>query len=141
MILSPPTLDQPEEGIRIAEKLCETEGHLFSPKVPDEEEPHPTLCHALIVAVEDIIAYNIKKHLKVQENSENLPYSISTGTNLAFSGSSQADSARPCKDNYQVIDEIYHIDSIFIIQSNTLSNILVVIKPGSRLMTPFSQLC
>ena len=128
--------------MRIAKKLSETEGHLFSPKVPDEEEPHPTLCDALIVAVEDVIAYGIQKHLKVVGNSENLPYSISTGTNLAFSGSSQADSARPCKDNYQGIDEIsYYIDSIFIIQSNTLSNILVVIKPGSRLMTPFSQLC
>ena len=110
--------------------------------MPDEEEPHPTLCHTFIVAVEDVIAYDIQKHLEVQGQSENLPYSISTGTNLAFSGSSQADSARPWKDNYQLIDEIsYHIDSIFIIQSNTLSNILVVIKPGSRLMTPFSQLC
>ena len=85
--------------MRIAKGICETEGHLFSPKVPDEEEPHPALCDALIVAVEDVVAYGIQKHLKVLGNSENLPYSNSTGTNLAFSGSSQADSARPWKDN------------------------------------------
>ena len=58
MIWSPPTLVQPEKGMRIAKEFSETEGHLFSPKVPDEEEPHPTLCDALIVAVEDVIAYD-----------------------------------------------------------------------------------